>query len=116
VCARDSYGQIQYSTWLSLTGWQPVPGTIGTASDPLVISRRSSNTALFCRDASGGGVWRGSPLPLTPYRVFLPMVSKAGSGTVSVPSGGGASATAGLAASTWEGDCPRFIYLSLINK
>lgn len=90
-------GQIQYRAWLSPTAfsdWQTVPGTVSAASDPVVVSRRSGNTALFYRDASGGVwftereggvVWRGSPVLLTHHKVFLPSVSKVASGAAARP-------------------------------
>jgi hypothetical protein len=96
VYARDG-DQIRYRAWLSPTvfsEWGTVPGVTDVASDPVVVSRRSGNTALFYRDGSGGVwftereggvVWRGSPLRLTPYRVFLPTVGKAGSGAAARP-------------------------------
>jgi hypothetical protein len=99
VYARDA-GEIQHAAWLSpgeFSEWQAVPGTTGVASDPVVVSRGSGNTALFYRDTSGGVwftervggvVWRGSPLLLTPYRVFLPTVGKAGSGAAASPPAG----------------------------
>jgi hypothetical protein len=55
----------------------------------VVVSRRSGHTALFYRDnmeriwfteREGGVVWRESPLLLTPYRVFLPVVFRGASG------------------------------------
>jgi hypothetical protein len=99
VYARDG-GQIQYVAWLSpgeFSDWQTVPGTTGVASDPVVVSRGSGHAALFYRDASGGVwftereggvVWRGSPLPLTRHRIFLPTVVKAGSGAAARPPAG----------------------------
>ncbi len=100
VYTRDGYGQIRYRAWLSPTvfsDWLTVPGTLGAASDPVAVSRRSGNTALFYRDGSGGVwftereggvVWRGSPLPLTRRRIFLPGVSKAALGAAATASDG----------------------------
>lgn len=99
VYARDA-GQIQYRalvTSTQISQWQPVPGATGVASDPVVVSRGSGHTALFYRDGSGGVwltereggvVWRGSPLLLTPHRVFLPTVGKAGAGAAARPPAG----------------------------
>jgi hypothetical protein len=116
VYTRDGDGHIQYRAWLSptqLSAWRTVTETMGVASDPVVVSRRSGNTALFYRDASnnvwftereGGVVWRDSPLLLTRHKVFLPIVSRASSAATGTPSEGQPSEPAALSSSAFASE------------
>lgn len=83
-------GTIKVRQWYneSLGEWNDVPGVVDALSDPAVVSKDPQHMALFYRGTGGriwftdwdGIGWRQSPVPLTPYTAYLPLVARAYAG------------------------------------